>query len=190
VRVYGCEVERGSTHLLREDVVAMTELANTEVTPEVTYITTRQSDLIVAAARVEAYGEAVANTIKLLTEALQTAIDEGDLEKSVARSIWTTANAGYSEGNPFVTTWTVTVGLDGDELLTLEGIEAESAQEACDEVGNDIQVEDIEVSCTIRYGKNYYTSATIDELDSSYYTVEDSAIIEALDISAEPEDEA
>lgn len=160
--------------------------------PEVTitYVTSTESEARIANALEAGTKAGKKETMSLLTESLRNHVDSGDMEKDLAKDIWTETNAGDSDGNPFWTTFTVTVSLDGNDLFEVNEVEADDAQEACDSVAQDMSVDDITVSVTIRHGNGWghSDSCEIDDLDSSYYTVNEDAILEALEYNAEPED--
>ena len=139
----------------------------------------------------EASRTAIRNThnkaISAVTNALQDRIDEGsDLTKELARDIFKAVceYLGYHADNPFKSKYKVTVKYGYyNELFSVE-VEADSEDEAREEVEQNLSLSDVKVSGTIEYSGD-------DDTESGEFEdhEDDSAIeLDDLDLQFEVEE--
>lgn len=162
---------------------------NTEETPEVEVLSDPIAQAIsaqVSEASRRAIRETNNKAISAITNALQDRIDEGsDLDKETARDIFKAfcEYLGYFAENPFKSKYKVTVKYGYNTLFSVE-VEADSEDEAREEVEQNLSLSNLRVSGTVEY------SGDDDTADGEFEDHEDDRCIEIddLDLNFEVEE--
>jgi hypothetical protein len=104
-----------------------------------------------------------------LVNVLQNMVDNDEITKEIAYEIFDRFAGELSKAwkNPFQNTWKVTVTQNYDEIMVVEGIEADNEDEAIDDVRNNLTASGIKVMATLSYEGS---ANTADEPDVEYET--------------------
>lgn len=102
-----------------------------------------------------------------IVDVLKSEVREGNLVKEYANSLY---SRFVSEANldpaTIETTFSVTAYYNGSELCTFTGVEADDEDSACEEVSENISIDDIEVNFSLDYnGDTNYCSASLSSYD-------------------------
>ena len=104
-----------------------------------------------------------------LVTVLEAMVDNDEITKEIAYEIFDRFAGELSKAwkNPFQSTWKVTVTQNYDEIMVVEGIEADNEDEAIDDVRNNLTASGIKVMATLSYEGS---ANTADEPDVEYET--------------------
>lgn len=104
-----------------------------------------------------------------LVNVLQNMVENNEITKEIAYEIFDRFAGELSKvwKNPFQNTWKVTVTQNYDEIMVIEGIEADEEDEAIDDVRNNLTASGIKVMATLSYEGS---ANTADEPDVEYET--------------------
>lgn len=114
---------------------------------------------------------------------LSQAVDNGEIERATARSLFDYIEAELETGyaNPFKT-FEVTVSLWGNDIFTVE-VEADDESSACDEVSDNISLDSLSVAFNAETNSGNGGYGSFDGEVSSWSNIYDH-IVEALEYSA------
>lgn len=114
---------------------------------------------------------------------LRSAMENGEIDRETAKSLYDYIEAELNTGwaNPF-TSFEVTVSLWGDDILSVI-VEADDEQSACDEVSDNISLDDLNISFNIETTGGNGAYGSFDGGVSSWSNIYDS-IVEHLEFSA------
>ncbi len=106
------------------------------------------------------------NAIK---EVLKDEVSEDNLDRDTATNIFNliATKVGQSEISSIGGTYTVTVSVFGNDVLEVSSVEAESEDEACDKVTEDIDFSDSELSFNVSFGHES-NSGSVNEYDYDF----------------------
>lgn len=92
-------------------------------------------------------------------EVLKDEVREDNLQRDYATSLYNTIaeKVGTPALSSIGATYQVEVIYEGDVIMTINGIEADDEDLACEAVSNDISVDDVELRFTISHGSDYET---------------------------------
>jgi PDZ domain-containing secreted protein len=115
-------------------------------------------------------------------EIFHAEVREGNMERDYATALYNTIaeKVGTSTVTSIGGLYTVEISYEGDVIMTLNDIEAESEDEACDKVSEDLSVDDVQITFTVSVNGDYETVEA--PYDRSY------RIQEQLEISATEQD--
>jgi len=110
--------------------------------------------------------------------ALRNLVKEGELYSKYATEAYNAIaeQVGWDIRDSIAATYLVTVHYDGDEVLRVEGVEADSEEEATSKVLENVEVSNVVMSFTISYGSDE------ESVESAIW--DDSEIIDAIDAEA------
>lgn len=109
-------------------------------------------------------------------------VTEGNMERDYATALYNTIaeKVGGSTVNSIGGLYTVEISHDGEIVMTVNDVEADDEDEACETVSEGISVDDVTLSFVISYNGDYETVET--SYDRAY------RIQENLDLSATEQD--
>lgn len=117
-----------------------------------------------------------------IKEIFRGEVREGNMERDYATALYNTIaeQIGATTVTSIGGLYTVEISYEGDVVMTVEDVEADTDDEACDRVSDELSVDEVQITFTVTVGSNYETVEA--PYDRSY------RIQEQLELSATEQD--